>query len=269
LPGVAVMIVLVGACIRSEEPTRLADLMTPGRVVVVGEIHGTVEFPRAVESAVTTAASRKTAVRLGLEIPRDETAAFATYIDSDGTRRDRAELTRSPFWTKRDGRASDAMLELVETVRTLRASGSDVDLLLFDVPRTRIVAKRRADHRDELMSERIAEAVRADPMGAFIVLVGNFHAGKAVASTDELPRYEPMARLLSKAVPDTFTVLGTHAGGTAWVCTTNVRDCGPQRLEGDDEGERPPYVTVEPPSDGFDASVFVGPIHASAPPLSA
>ena len=246
----------------------LHTVMRPGRVVVVGELHGTNQFPDVVADAVEAAARRGLRVRVGLEIPRDEDVAFDAYIDSDGRPKDRARLLREPFWEGKDGRASLAMLRLINRVSLLRSDGRRVALELFDLPRDERFDPKQADARDWLMAEHLADAMKKHQKDAFIVLVGSFHASRAETSTDQQQRYEPMVRRLAGLVPTVVTLLGTHAGGTAWNCSGEPVDCGIHRVRGKDEGDRRPFVLLGGSDEGFDGSVFVGKVTASRPARS-
>ncbi len=259
-------LLLLAACGGSTTRTDVDALMRPGRVVIVGELHGTAEIPAAVSKAIGNATARDLNVHVGLEIPTDQTEAFTSYIDSAGGAKDEAMLLRSEFWGSDDGRSSEAMLELIEHVRSLRDDGRDVDLLLFDVPRD--FTAKEADARDGVMSIFIAEAVKEHPKDAFIVLVGSFHASRALESTDEEPRSRPMARWLAGHVPYLVTLRATYGSGTAWTCDGEPLGCGPHRVVGDEQDGRPPFVLLGGGNEGFDGSLYVGGVTASRPARS-
>ena len=262
------LISVIGACGGDPAPKRLGALLRAGQVLVVGEIHGTKEIPAAVTDAIEDATERNLSVHLGLEIPSDETEAFARYIKSAGNDRDRGALLRSAFWGTTDGRSSRAMLDLIDDVRALRADGRSIELMLFDVPRDFRMEKDEPDGRDAVMSLFISDTVDEHPDDAFIVLVGSFHAGRAVASV-EGKEFEPMVRWLAEQAPYVTTLRATHAGGTAWTCTGDPIDCGthPQQATGSSE-ERPPSILLKNTDAGFDGRLFVGKITASRPARS-
>jgi hypothetical protein len=259
----ALVVGIVGAaCGSPAEPTAIADHLRPGRVLVVGETHGTEQFPAAVLEAVEAVDDRHVPVRLGLEIPRDEAARFARYLRSHGTRADRRALLAGSFWETPDGRASEAMLGLVEGVRARKASGYDVDIFVFDAGRKRDEA---AADRDESMANRIAETVRKTDDAVHIVLVGDFHAGRVPTKTSDGKRFVPMAAYLGEGLDDLLTLESKHAGGRMWGCLGNVPGCGVRDVRGEELRLREPSVLLGQGGRGYDGALYVGTITASPP----
>ncbi len=93
----------------------------PTGVLLIGEIHGTREFPELVAHLVTQVVSAGGSVVVGLEVPFNEPL--------DG-------LDWGSFWTRdrrfADGRSSLAMAELVTTLAELRAEGYPVTTVGLD-----------------------------------------------------------------------------------------------------------------------------------------
>ncbi|NNG22634.1 hypothetical protein [Telluria aromaticivorans] len=93
-------------------PAGLASLFQPGKLILMGEVHGTAETPAAFDAAVCNALERGHAVSVGLELGPDQVEPLAGYLASDGGKPAVAKLLDSPFWTRafQDGRSSMAML---------------------------------------------------------------------------------------------------------------------------------------------------------------
>ena len=64
----------------------VAPLLVPGTIVMLGEIHGTVETPAFVGDLACHGLVRGHRVLLGLEYPASEQADLETYLASDGGR---------------------------------------------------------------------------------------------------------------------------------------------------------------------------------------
>lgn len=91
----------------------LARLIEPGRVLLIGEVHGTNEHPALVGSITAAAVAQLCPVTVALDLPAGEQTRIDTFLDSDGTPADRAALTAGPFWNRptafADGRSSRAI----------------------------------------------------------------------------------------------------------------------------------------------------------------
>ncbi|MBS1121986.1 MAG: hypothetical protein H6Q90_4214 [Deltaproteobacteria bacterium] len=130
--------------------------LTPGAIVWFGEMHGTEQSPRFVGDVVQHTA-HTWSVQLGLEIPRDVQPQLDRYFASDGGVTARAALLDGAFWRWHDGRSSDAMLGFIERVRALRADGSVIDVVAFDIPSDDATSDARG--RDLAMAEWLIRAV--------------------------------------------------------------------------------------------------------------
>ncbi|MGV6492816.1 hypothetical protein ACTUVK_003020 [Stenotrophomonas rhizophila] len=92
-------------------------------LVLVGELHGTVETPALVGELACAAAADATPVTVALEMDPTEQARIDAYLASAGTAADRSALLAGRFWTRtmQDGRSSVAMAALIERLRSLRS----------------------------------------------------------------------------------------------------------------------------------------------------
>jgi hypothetical protein len=102
------------------------ELLKPGALVLLGEIHGTAEVPLFVGRLACQATAKGLRVRVGLEIPQEEQAridAFLSATDADAAKQ---SLLQGPFWTRdmQDGRSSEAMLALLTRLRDPPAVGT-------------------------------------------------------------------------------------------------------------------------------------------------
>jgi hypothetical protein len=194
------------ACVPIDGIDRVLALNT---VALFGELHGTNETPAFVANVLCHATARRLRVTLGVELPKESTAALQRYVTSAGSAGDRARLLADTAWhmTPPDGRTSEAMLRLIETTRQFVAEGGDVDVLAFSdtAPAGQI--------RDRLMADILAARIAADPRRVTLVLTGNIHSRVvALQSYDEFLRvsvYKPMGALLRERLTG-MKVLGLN-----------------------------------------------------------
>lgn len=242
-------------------------LLTPGTALLLGEMHGTIEGPAFTADALCRALAAGRSVTLGLEIPREDEPLFLAYLTSEGSEKDRAALLGAPFWhDMRDGRNSQAMLGLVETVRRHHRAGRPVRLVLFD-------QRGHPDgrSRDRAMADRLRQAVRESPQDVLVVLSGNIHT-RTVAGVPWDKQFEMAGYLLSRDFPGLRLVSlnMTYSGGTAWACIDG--ECKVHPLKGDGPGAGGGKVTLhETGADerGYHGRYDVGSLTASEPAVPA
>ena len=242
----------------------VAELKT--RVLVIGEMHGSNEFPAFAKSVVCQLLAANKPVILGLEIPENEQVGINRYLQSNGTADDRRVLQQGKFWQGKmqDGRSSVAMFGLIETVRKLKQSGQKVLLAAFDisadyepVPLEKNEAYAHG-RRDGEMTLNIIDRIRQYPEYTYVALVGGNHASRDKYYPDN-PEFSPMAYLLSRWEP-IQTVYLSHQGGEFWVCRKPGEQlvCGPH-----------PYPARETKvSAEDDFSIELGKVTASPPLIS-
>ncbi len=116
LPG----LVVAGSPCESIEG--LADRIEPGRIFLLGEMHGTQQSPAFVASIACAVAARGLELVVGLELVTTAQEQVDTYLDSQGRPADREALLQHVTWTRsyQDGRNSVAMRDLIERVRRLK-----------------------------------------------------------------------------------------------------------------------------------------------------
>lgn len=135
------------------------SVFEPGAVILIGELHGTVQIP----AAVATLLEPIDHVVLGIEWPDDLQPAVDAFV---GGAIDAGALIATPssFWAWRDGRSSEAMVALLARMRSRK-------VVCFDG------AFEDAAARDAGMAARFADAV--DARAVNVALCGNLHARMA------------------------------------------------------------------------------------------
>ena len=234
-------------------------------LVVVGERHGTNEFP-ALVLRLALAASALGRITLALELGDDARAPLASFVRSRGSSHDRDVLLSATSWQRRDGRASEAMFRLVEGIRNAVAAGADIDVEVFDAMPT---GDPRTDsfriEREVLMAARLREIVRRGPT---LALSGNVHA-ELVARPGAPRDFVPAAALVAEHA-ELVSLRGSHAGGEAW-CTQPIDDdliSGPHAVAGDDQGDQP-FIELASPARVRSGVAYVGTITPSPPAVGA
>ena len=233
-----------GFAAASAEVDAIVERAAGHRVLLVGEIHGTVEVPAAVADLAQQIAAVERPLIVGLEIWRGEQQAIDRFMDSAGTYEDRTQLLAGDFWTReyQDGRSSAAMLELLDRLRAL-ALKSDLRVVAFDEDP---VADLDGAARDKAMAERLARALDEQPEAVALVLAGNFHT-RVQASAPWDPEHRFMGHHLIDYQPYSLEIMGV--AGSAWTCTgAEVDSCKardlpansikPELTLGDEIGER-------------------------------
>ena len=210
----------------------LAERIAPGRIFLLGELHGTEQSPAFAASVACVVAERGDDLVVGLELVSDAQKMVDRYLDSPGEPADRAALLRHDIWTRdyQDGRNSLAMVELIERVRRLTHGGHAASILFFDG------AGARGQGREAAMAGAIAASANKHPEAVHVILTGNRHSRTATGNRYD-PNYEPMGYLLGQRVPgDRIVALDVaHEGGSAWVCAP---ECGVVSLAERHGGDR-------------------------------
>lgn len=234
------------------------QVLRGGSALLLGEVHGTEEAPRAVARLTCRAFRHTNEVTVALEIPRAERARLQAYLAGEGTAAERTALLAGAFWTRamQDGRSSEAMLRLIEDLRTLHA----------DHPGLSVVAIDDRDHpegRDQAMAEGLAEARREGPDALLMALTGNVHNRLTIGDAD----YRPMGWRLRQRLPDAdvLALELTYQAGSAWVCTgSDPDDCGVRQLSGTSGGEHG-ISLFEGAQSRYSGAWPLGPVSASRP----
>ncbi|WNG35087.1 ChaN family lipoprotein [Archangium violaceum] len=242
----------------------LAGQAQQGRVMLLGELHGTREVPRFVALGTCQVATRGIPVTVGLEMPVAEQARVQRFIESAGTEHDHALLMESPFWRSPypDGRGSEAVVQLLEQLRWMRAQGLDVQAFVFDHP------ELQGEAREAAMAQSILSQVEAGAGRFFLVVTGNIHPRTQPGVPWDLG-YRPMGYMLARKLPSLLSLDVAFNSGTAWICFVGKGDsleCGERPTKGKDNGDRYFVSLFERPSEsGFHGLFYVGAVSASPP----
>lgn len=239
----------------------------PAEFIIMGEAHGTAELPAAFADLVCAFALKSGPLTVGLEFLPEEQSSLDAYLASDGGQAARAVLLGSPGWSSRDGRASQAIFDLLESLRRLKATKPDLQVVAFDhaseTPGTSAA-------REKGMADLLLSAKRARPSAPLLALTGVGHAGKS-AWTSFNPPFLAMSQYLpaDRTMALTFDVFG----GEIWACRRAAEgaaeECGPRAVSTRGEA-RPRGIRLDGSRDGFDAILSVGtPFSASAPARTA
>ena len=243
------------AAVCDESARNIAEALVKhrGRLVVLGETHGTREVPALVGELVCHL-SEHGRVLVGLEIPRWLNEDIVAFVDG---RIGSEVLLVAEYWQTaiQDGRQSRAMLHLLRRLGEVAAMDREVETRGFDDAEMFFEGERAPEHtRDELMARNVLRYRGEIAHDFVLVLAGKFHAGRFSSP-------EPsMATLLPKR--ETLTVDIQFLRGDAWNC--RGRKCGihafPSR-----EGTSPLLRLNGTSSGPFDATIMLAEASASPP----
>ena len=220
------------------------------RFVLVGEMHGTNETPAIFGDLVCSARAAKRPIIAGLEF-RDQ-QALDRFLDSRDHVTRVKELLATTEWQGTDGRASSAMLALLERLRSMKAQGHLSRIIAFSA------SGKSAAECEETMASALLRASADSRDALVIVLTGNVHALKQKLA--EVGPYRLMGSFLPAA--ETVSLLVTDRGGEAWNCQDG--SCGPHTLASSGGAVR--GLTLISPHPGYDGVLSTGlPVTASRP----
>jgi hypothetical protein len=196
----------------------VVDLTARHRLVIVGEVHGSMEVPALILD-VARRVTDDPALQLvvALEMPDRMAPALDRFLTDKDPAGAQAEIMADAFWTWRDGRSSQAMLALITGLRELGRDGRSVSIVPFDASDTQGDA---AKLRDANMAVNVRRVLREQPQSRILLLTGNYHARTTVGAPWDAD-LEHMAYLLRDERP--LTLDARSPTGSVWVCNP---DCG-------------------------------------------
>lgn len=231
----------------------------PERFIIVGELHGTAEAPAAFAEMVCAAADRGP-VTVALELPVDMQRRLEAFLAAPDAASALATLEGSRWATPRmnDGRNSQAMLAMMQSIRDLRAAGRDVAFHAFQPSAPRPPGLTQAWYELD-MAHALAGAINERPSAKVLAIVGSIHARKA--RLDHLPALGlPAAGHLPGA--EVVSLRVAQQGGEAWNCQ---QECTANPVPTHDDPQARGLI-MEPTDDGaFDGILALGPSTASPP----
>jgi hypothetical protein len=174
------------------------------KVLVVGEMHGTVEVPGMVLKLIQQLHKDHQPVTVGLEIPSDHQQAVETFLKKG----DFAELLKLAYFQYPDGRTSVAMGQLIQGLRDLK----DIRVICFDAD-SRL---KPSVNRDSVMGVNLSTGYRD---GYLVLLTGNLHAN--LKEGYWRPNFKSAVYHFNKSrkLEGQLLSLNTYFGsGTIWNC---------------------------------------------------
>jgi hypothetical protein len=228
--------------------------------VFIGELHGSNETPAAFHDLVCDAIAQGKHVTVALERPSSEQAALDNILTAKDLAAAQKSLFQLPGWKQggMDGRASQAMLRLLVSLRELHRLHSDLRAVAFDVPDTSV----GPGVREEAMAHALLSLSPTQPNDLVLILTGNLHAMQASKRGYDLAAmYLPRKEILSLEVTD--------RGGESW-SESKTDGCGPQKGGvGDKDAKKPYGIFLDPslaPFGKVDGVLSLGvPLTPSAP----
>jgi uncharacterized protein (TIGR03067 family) len=238
----------------------LEPLLKPGKVLLLGELHGTEESPAFTLDVACHAAEAGLEVIVGLELAGEEQMRVDGYLNSKGTGDDRDAMLSGHIWRRdyQDGRNSAAMVELIDGLRRLRVKHDEIRVTLFDA-----TSEGGGQARDRKMGTNLLAVAHAERQAMIIALAGNMHTRTSLGNPRN-PEFEPMGYVLSKGAPGRVTSLNAaHGKGTAWICGPK---CGTVQVGGQ-HGESRWKIEIDEQTRpaGHDGRYHVGGLTASMP----
>jgi hypothetical protein len=240
-----------------------AALLKPGGLLMVGEWHGTEEFP-ALVGALAKEAAQRGAVTVHLEIAQAEQARVDRLFRERGA----APPPSDGIWGDpyQYGVTSHAMWALIVSLRDLALETGHVRLHLMDPgsPKNPGPADGRA--RDRGMADAVIADVHAHPGDIHLALAGNVHS-RLEHGVPWDAEYDPFARNVKSAGIPVTSLLGAFGGGSSWSCETpKAESCGVKDVEPNTKQSAEPArleISKEHVQGGHDGYAFVGTLHAS------
>ena len=245
-------------------------LLKERTVLLLGEIPGTAESPRFVADLLCNVLASGHSAAVALQLPATDGGVVARYLDSTGSLEDRKLLLTEALELGHylDGRFSESMVGLLESIRVQRSRGGEIGVRLYVPAEVDSLTRQNLATVERQMAANVWEAIEEFEADLFIVLAGL--ADSRVVSGLELdPDFKPMGYILSQWNPEwrLLSLALSHSGGTAWMCTTrSAIDCRAVAVTGGGWGEpNSVYIYGDVAETGHDGLYFVGNISHSPP----
>lgn len=251
-----------GLSVECEPPLAWEDVSNAaaGKILWVGELHGTAEGPQVFAEYVCAVALLGGRTLVGVEYPSDETDFLNAGLDAESPLDYwlSGNSWRAPEFIV-DGRHSEAMVDLLLSVKALRDSGIDIELVGFDVA---FDPKKRTEgnSRDEIMARNVREAVQG--FDRAVILTGNLHARRVQGSLS----FQPAASFMEDH--EGLSIIQTYDGGSAWNCQQDgcrVYDTVSNFRSDNLSGAIPAMAISDDLQPTFDGYMHVGAATASKP----
>jgi len=221
---------------------------TEVRILLFGELHGTVEIPQFFGDVVCHATTSGRPIVVGVEYGEHEQADLDRFMQSSASEYDPPGRP-----TAQDGRYSRAMTDLLIRLRALRDQGAQLRVVAFR--RSWLGSKYRSP--DAAMAAALKDHSKTDANALVIALVGSVHASKSREALGI--DFTPAGGFLDPG--STVTLNTTYPGGQAWNCSPHCR-ANPRRRA----GLQLPRGVHLTPSVGFDGRFSAGVPFSASPP---
>lgn len=212
----------VDNCI-SEAKTSIETLVTNNRALLIGELHGTNEMPAQLVEIIKQAAITNKKIVITLEYDFKWQPVLDQYFD---------ENTTSELFSTKDGRTSDAMLNMLAEVKSLKSEFENIHVSAVDYwPKGGEIKYRPAwidksvdiskAQRDIGMGTKAVDACSKVDCDLLIYYAGNFHTRRTVAQgatlsteTGKITRYKsaPAGYIIAHHM-NTASIFLSHRGG--------------------------------------------------------
>lgn len=256
------------------------------RFIVFGELHGTREAPAFVGNVACALATRGERLLIAVEHSSMYDAAFQSAWDLPHAQF--AAAIRDAGWAGReDGVGSEAMMDLVTGLHSLKEEGMSIHIVAFNGARDE-AQREKFSHlpgqgpHEAAQAENIRMAAEAKPYDHVLVLVGNIHARKLPVERGG-SFFEPMVMHLGPR--ETIVTLDMKtSGGTSWACIlkpgvtpedgeplpADAIECGSQPWRGIADIQQAPFVSLTAfpgieKDENFDGFFWLGAVSASPP----
>jgi len=234
------------------------------RYVMVGETHGTNEAPELFAD-LACAASKKRHVMVALEQPPEDQPAIDAFLKSNGGADARVQFLKAGMWNQpmKDGRSSQAMLNLFERLRQLKQEGRIRGVAAFQNYDLSVPFSNANEGINRGMAALLERLAAADPDALVLAYGGSVHM-----SHDDVPGTAiPSA---AGRLPRTETVsVFVDGEGAAW--NGHNQDYGPHSVSSFTNACSSGLPEITYPSGGagmpgFDAVACVGKPFTASPP---
>ena len=215
-------------------------------IIIIGELHGMIEPPEFIDALICHSLKAGFRTAVALEVS-DKKGLHKNYLSSNGGEQALEKLFQGYSWKSNitDGRSSQAMLKLFESLRQRISKNENIAFIPFlgtldpmpfiDSETGELINKRGyLEANEKAMADKIKSSSKNAEADKTIVLVGNVHArnGKIHAAGE---RYRVMGDFFDPA--HTVRLKAISMSGTAWNCSRSEAQelkCGETDVEGYD-----------------------------------
>jgi len=194
---------------------------------MLGEIHGTNEFPQLVYDYVKKLSNDHKSVHLLLEIPTDNQVLIDQFLKKHNSNNQITSLTNSYFWQRKtqDGRSSKAMLNLISNIKAFNKSASiPIAISTFSAPPT------KEQSTDQAYFHNVMKIINNSNNDMYVIYTGRIHARKNF----ELQANQPLLATLLQNHVKVLSYQLIAGNGSFWACYLgqyNKVDCGVKELK--------------------------------------